>query len=156
MAESVVAVRVVSFAMDHRGICLRPTILKFFMENNMSVIDRGTENENPVDYPIYARRVALDIVEGTANFGVLVCGTGTGMAMAANRFRGIRAAVATGIEMAEFSRRHGHANVLCIGSRWQAPNETLAILHSFFSTPAENGRHARRVGLLDVEGFCRE
>jgi ribose 5-phosphate isomerase B len=139
--------------MDHRGVCLRQTILNFLCENGIQFLDRGPENDDPVDYPLYAHRVVQDIRGGAADFGVLVCGTGTGMAMAANRFRGIRAAVATSTEMAEFSRRHGHANVLCIGSRWQEPNEVLAILCRFFSTPAEGGRHARRVGLLDAEGL---
>ena len=153
MAEPAVAVHTVSFAMDHRGVCLRPTIINFLRDRGIRFFDRGTESDVPVDYPLYARRVVRDLLSGAADFGILACGTGIGMSMAANRFRGIRAAVATNVEMAEFSRRHGHANVLCMGSRWQAPGEVLPILAAFFSTLAEGGRHARRVGLLDIEGL---
>jgi ribose 5-phosphate isomerase B len=156
MADRFVALSTVSFAMDHRGICLRPILLDFFQRNGLSAIDRGTRNGNPVDYPLYAQMVARDIVQKRASFAVLVCATGIGMAMAANRFRGVRAAVAVSAEMAELSRRHGHANVLCLGTRWQADGEVYEILDSFFSSPAEGGRHARRVRLLDAEGVDLE
>ncbi|MDR0340581.1 MAG: ribose 5-phosphate isomerase B [Puniceicoccales bacterium] len=139
----------VSFAMDHRGVCLRSTLLDFLRRKGMGFIDRGTEKKEPVDYPIYARPVVRDILEKNADFGVLICGTGIGMSMAANRFCGIRAVTAINGEMAEFSRRHGHANVLCLGSQWVGASAAVAILEVFFSTPFEGGRHVRRIELLD-------
>jgi RpiB/LacA/LacB family sugar-phosphate isomerase len=135
--------------MDHRGVCFRPVLIDFFRRNDIDYIDHGTGREEPVDYPVYVRPVVRDILEKNADCGVLVCGTGTGMAMAANRFCGIRAAVAVNEKMAELSRRHGHANVLCLGSRWVSGEGAVAILEVFFSTKFEGGRHARRIALLD-------
>lgn len=135
--------------MDHRGVCLRPALMDFLRRKGLGYVDRGTGKEEPVDYPIYARLVVHDILEKNADFGVLICATGIGMAMAANRFCGIRAVTAINDEMAEFSRRHGHANVLCLGSQWVSAKAAAAILEVFLSTPFEGGRHARRIKLLD-------
>jgi RpiB/LacA/LacB family sugar-phosphate isomerase len=139
----------VSLAGDHRGVSLRPIILDFCEKSGFPVIDHGTSKKNSVDYPLYAHKVVADLLACRADFGVLVCWTGIGMCMAANRFHGVRAALACSGEMAEISRRHSHANVLCIGSRWQDVGVVAEILRSFFLTAPEPGRHRRRIEQLE-------
>jgi ribose 5-phosphate isomerase B len=115
------------------------------------VVDCGTNGPQSVDYPDFADRVSRAVFEGGADAGVLICGTGIGMGIAANRHIGIRAAVCVTPEMARIARDHNNANVLCIGRRLLSIDEIKAIVAAFFSTPFSGGeRHERRVAKMDL------
>ena len=107
--------------------------------------DLGTLSEESVDYPDYARKVAEEVAEGRVEQGLLVCGSGTGMAITANKVRGVRAAVAWSEETARLARQHNDANVLAIGARTTPPADIPKIVRAWFSTDFEGGRHAARV-----------
>jgi len=114
--------------------------------------DLGTASEESVDYPDYARRVAEQVADGRVEQGLLVCGSGTGMAITANKVPGVRAAVAWSEEIARLARRHNDANVLAIGARTTPPADIPKIVRAWFSTEFEGGRHASRVAKIsDVE-----
>ena len=119
------------------------------------VLDRGTMDDTPVDYPDIARKIAKDIRTMKANFGILICQTGIGMSIAANKFQGIRAALVMNEEMTQFSRRHNDANVLCIGSRYTSPELLNSILDVFFGTEFEGGRNERRLSKIVEFEFSR-
>ncbi len=117
------------------------------------VVDVGApDGETSVDYPDYAHRVATMVAGGEVERGLLVCGTGLGMCMAANRHKGVRGAVCATPHLAEMSRRHNDANVLCLAGRILSEEEAWAITEVWMSTPFEGGRHARRVALIDDRG----
>lgn len=114
------------------------------------VTDVGTVNgEQSVDYPVFAHRVAAMVADGRAERGILVCGTGLGMCIAANRHRGVRAADCHTPHLAEMSRRHNDANVLCLPGRLLSADEAWAITEVWLNTPFEGGRHVPRVALID-------
>ena len=137
---------------DHAGKTLRLSVLKYLQDNNYEVFDVGTENGESVDYPHYAERVAAQVAAGEADLGILVCGTGIGMSMAANRVRGVRAALCTNEWMATMARAHNQANVLCLGERIIGDGLAMAIVQAFLDGRFEGGRHARRVEqLTDLE-----
>lgn len=120
-----------------------------------TVTEVGAESEEPYDYPCASDLVAQAILDGDADLGVLVCGTGIGVCIRANRYSGIRAAECTSVEMAQLARRHNHANVLCLGGRILSMDEGVSILKAFLETPEDNAeRHARRVGMLDSDLAC--
>lgn len=139
----------ISIAFDHGGAALRAGVVEFLLEKCWGVIDHGTFSEASVDYPDFARLVATDIQKQRATFGILACTTGEGMAICANRFRSIRAALIWTADGAELSRRHNDANILCLGSRWLRESSLRPILETFFCTPFEGGRHERRLQKLD-------
>ena len=111
--------------------------------------DVGTFTEASVDYPVYARAVCDEITSGRAEFGILCCGTGIGMSIAANKRRGIRAAVLSDAFSAEMTRRHNDANVLCLGGRVIDAAKAVELARIFLATPFEGGRHAKRVAMLE-------
>lgn len=114
------------------------------------VTDVGTTDaEQAVDYPVFAHRVAAMVADGRADLGMLVCGTGLGMCMVANRHHGVRAANCPTPHLAEMSRRHNDANVLCLPGRLLSIDEAWAVTEVWLSTPFEGGRHASRVALID-------
>ena len=114
--------------------------------------DLGTSSEESVDYPDYARKVAEQVADGRVEQGLLVCGSGTGMAITANKVAGVRAAVAWSEETARLARQHNDANVLAIGARTTPPADIPKIVRAWFSTEFEGGRHAARVNkICDVE-----
>ena len=115
----------------------------------MEVDDLGTVSEESVDYPDYARKVAEQVAAGQADQGLLVCGSGTGMAITANKVPGVRAAVAWSEETARLARQHNDANVLAIGARTTPPEQIPAIVRAWFSADFEGGRHADRVGKIE-------
>jgi ribose 5-phosphate isomerase B len=130
---------------DHAGLTLRAEALRIAREQGLEVEDAGPFGGESVDYPDFARRVAEAVAAGRARFGVLVCGTGIGMSIAANKVRGVRAAVCTTELEARMARAHNDANVLCIGERIVGPGLGAAIVAAFLAQPFEGGRHARRV-----------
>ncbi|MBI2900022.1 MAG: ribose 5-phosphate isomerase B [Planctomycetes bacterium] len=130
---------------DHAGFRIKDELKKRLAALGHSVEDAGTDSEQSVDYPDFAERVGRAIAEGRADRGVLVCGTGIGMSIAANKIAGVRAAVVTDPLTAEMSRRHNDANVFCAGARVLAPEKIAELLDLWLKTPFEGGRHERRV-----------
>jgi ribose 5-phosphate isomerase B len=140
----------VALGSDHAGRELRKAVGARLAELGKSFVDFGAADEvERVDYPTIAVEVAKTVQEGRCRFGVLVCGTGVGMAMAANRLRGVRAANCTSEYMARLSRAHNDANVLTLGQRVVGPGLALSILEAFLDGEFEGGRHQDRVTMFD-------
>jgi ribose 5-phosphate isomerase B len=134
---------------DHTGLELKAALVETTLADH-DVIDVGTESHDSVDYPDIARRAVTAIRDGTADRGILICGTGVGMAMTAGRAPGIRPAVCTDAYVAEMSRRHNDANVLCLGARVLGTGLAESIVRTWLSTEFDGGRHARRVGKIEA------
>jgi len=130
---------------DHGGYKMKKELIKHLKKNKYFVLDFGTINDNPVDYPDYAEQVVTAILNGDADMGILVCGSGVGMSIAANRFKGIRAALCNDEITAELSRQHNDANVLVLGGRLIKLTTAKQCVNTFFSTNFEGGRHKRRI-----------
>jgi ribose 5-phosphate isomerase B len=138
---------------DHAGYRLKETITSSLLDAGHAIDDEGTGNEAAVDYPDFAADVARRVVSGACDRGILVCGTGVGMAMAANKVDGVRAAAAGDLESARLARAHNDANILTLGARITGPDLALAIVRVFLETPFEGGRHQRRVDkIMALEG----
>jgi ribose 5-phosphate isomerase B len=132
-------------ASDHAGIELKRSLVKELEQRGVSVRDFGTHSSDSCDYPDFAHALASAIEAGEIERGMLVCGTGVGMSIAANRHAGVRAVVCSEPLSARMSRRHNDANVLCLGARVVGPDTALDILDAFLSAPFEGGRHQKRV-----------
>ena len=140
----------VAFGADHAGVQLKDHLAATLREEGFAVHDFGTTGTEPVDYPDYAHRVAAAVAEGTVQLGVLVCATGIGMSIAANRHPAIRCAVAHDVTSARLSRAHNNANVLALGARVTGQMVALDCLHAFVATGLEGGRHAPRLARLGM------
>lgn len=136
---------------DHAGYALKERLKAELERLGYEPLDLGTHHAEASDYPDYAHRVAAEIEAGRAPMGILVCGTGVGMAMAANRHRGVRAAAPWNPEVAELSRRHNDANLLALSARFMREDDAVAILERWLAAPFEGGRHARRVAKIERE-----
>ena len=136
---------IISLGSDHAGFEQKAALAAFLVDEGHDVIDRGPENDDRVDYPDYGLRVARDVAEGAADYGILVCGTGIGMAMAADKVRGIRAANIVNTEFAALCREHNDANVLTLSGRFVSLEDNKEIVRVFLSTAFGGGRHAQRV-----------
>ena len=144
------AKKLVYIGSDHAGFKVKEQLRKHLGESGCDVTDLGTFTEEPCDYPDIAREVGEKVKEHDGAFGVLICGTGIGMAMAANRMRGIRAALTTDENMAELSRKHNNANVLCVGARISTQEMITKMADKFLQTTFDaEERHARRVLKID-------
>lgn len=132
-------------ASDHAGYEVKEKIKKILDDMNLTYEDLGTDSTEAVDYPDFAARVATAVSEGQADRGVLVCGTGIGVSIAANKYRGVRAALCHNAETARLSREHNDANVLAVGARTTPLEDIDAAVRTFFTTEFAGGRHARRV-----------
>ena len=130
---------------DHGGFELKEKVKKFLIDNNFEYEDLGCSSLEPVDYPDYAKRLSKKIKDINNSKGILFCGTGIGISMAANRFPHIRAALCTSVEMASKSRKHNDANVLALGGRILEDKLALEIVKEFLQTDFEAGRHSLRV-----------
>ena len=145
-----VAIAKFALGADHGGLELKEALKQHLQKLGLTVHDYGTQSKESTDYPDYAERVALAVTGGAAEFGLLVCTTGIGMSMAANKYRGIRAALVWNEDLAAISRRHNNANVLCLGGRIVSAELGGKILDAFLAAEFEGGRHERRVEKLDV------
>ncbi len=140
---------------DHAGFHLKEKIKQFLIEKGHEVIDYGTTSESSTHYPLFAKNVALAVQKREADRGILVCGTGIGMSITANKFKGVRAALCLNEYMARMSRLHNDANVLCLGDRILGEDLALTIVDVWLNTPFEGGRHAKRVELIgEIERKC--
>ncbi|HVJ49208.1 ribose 5-phosphate isomerase B [Desulfitobacterium sp.] len=138
----------IALGADHGGYELKNEIRTHLIDQGIEILDLGTNSKESVDYPKYGFRVGKAILQGEADLGIVVCGTGLGISMAANKVPGIRAALCTETYSARMSREHNNANVLALGGRVTGVGLALDIVDMFIKTPFAGGRHARRVDLL--------
>jgi len=142
----------IAIGSDHGGFFYKEKIKEYLKSQKYKVIDKGTYSPEPVDYPYFGREVAKSIAEKEAEFGIIICGTGIGISIAANKVKGIRAALCTNEFMARMARSHNDANILALGQRVIGLDHAFAIVDVFLNTPFEGGRHERRVKLIsDIE-----
>lgn len=135
---------------DHGGYELKQEIIKHLVERNLEYKDFGTDNMDSCDYPVYAKNVARAILDRECDKGILVCGTGIGVSITANRMKGIRAALCHDCFSAEATRLHNNANILALGGRVIGTGHALKIVDTFLDTPySDDERHNRRIGLID-------
>ena len=137
---------------DHAGFKLKEDIKAFLKERGYNVIDYGAVSTEPVDYPDYAEKAAKAILKKEADKGIFICGTGIGISIAANRFKGIRAALCGDTFSAKMSRLHNNSNVLALGANVTALPKALDIVEEWLSLDFEGGRHERRINKLDEIG----
>ena len=135
----------VCIASDHAGYKLKEVIKNFLILKNISIIDLGPINDSSVDYPDFAKRVSNRVKTKKSDIGILVCGSGTGMAISANKIKKIRAAVCYNLTSTRLSRQHNNANIIALGSRLTKKSTALKLISVFLSTKFEGGRHLRRV-----------
>ena len=134
---------------DHAGFELKDVVASALGKAGVAVVDVGTNGPDSVDYPVYAFRVAKAVSSGEADCGILVCGSGIGMSIAANRVAGVRAVNGCGTFEARMSRRHNDSNILCLGARFIGIDLALEIVREWLDEPFEGGRHQRRLDLID-------
>ena len=132
-------------ASDHAGYRLKEKIKDFLIKNGVSTIDLGPFDNNSVDYPDYAKKVAKRVLSKKSDIGILVCGSGTGMAITANKYKGIRAAQCFTKKNTLLSRQHNDANIICLGARMLKGKDAIAFVKYFITTRFEGGRHLKRI-----------
>lgn len=135
----------IAIAADHGGFELKDSMVEYIKSLGNEVMNLGTNSADSVDYPDYAKKVCEEIQQGNSDLGILICGTGIGMSLAANKFEGIRAACVSDVYSAKMSRNHNNANVLCIGARVIGDEVAKLIIKTFLENEFEAGRHQRRV-----------
>ena len=135
----------VALAADHAGFALKAHLVDWLARKGIATADLGTDSEDAVDYPDFAEAMVGVLRDGDADRGVLICGSGIGMSIAANRHRGIRAALAFDAEAARLARRHNDANILVLPGRRMSANEAEACVDAFLAATFEGGRHGRRL-----------
>src|ERR1700730_15465164 len=140
----------IAIGSDHAGYRYKEKIKQLLIELGRAVDDFGTDSEEPVDYPLFIRPVALAVARGEADRGVVLGGSGNGEAMAANRVKGVRCALCWNVESARLSREHNDANVLSLGQRMLPVDLALKIVKVWLATPFSGGRHERRIRKIDV------
>lgn len=139
----------IAISSDHGGFCLKQELIPFLEGHGYQVLDLGTDSEDSVDYPIFGKRCAEAVRDGEAELGVVLCGTGIGVSIAANKVAGIRCALCTNEYMARMARCHNDANVLAMGGRTTTPDVAKAILTTWLEAACEGGRHQRRIDMLN-------
>ncbi len=137
--------KIVLLASDHAGFNLKQVIKKFLIKERKKVLDLGTENTNSVDYPYYAHLLSTEMIKNKNQFGILICGSGIGMSMSANKHKNIRAALCYDTKSAKLSRLHNNANVMTMGARLIKKKVALKCVSTFLNTNFDGGRHSRRV-----------
>ncbi len=140
----------IAIGSDHGGYALKQEIMKHLETRKVEYTDFGCYEESSCDYPVYARAVAAAVTDKTCEFGILICGTGIGISIAANKISGIRAALCTDCFCAEATRQHNDANILCLGGRVVGAGLACKIVDTFLDTPFSNDeRHIRRIHLIE-------
>lgn len=141
----------IALGCDHGGLDIKNAIIKMLESKGIEYRDLGTYTPDSVDYPVYAKAVCRAITSGGCELGILCCGTGIGMSIAANKVKGIRASVLSDEFSAEMTRRHNNANVLCLGGRVINEEKAVRLAEIFLTTPYEGGRHDKRVAMLEED-----
>lgn len=145
-------ITMIAIGSDHGGYRLKGEITAWLKENNIPYIEFGCMDGASIDYPIVAKEVCERVLSGAVDKAILICGTGIGISIAANKFNGIRAALCTDTYMAKYTRLHNDANVLCMGGRVLGPGSAIEIVETFLNTGFEGGRHQRRIDMIaDIE-----
>ena len=139
----------IAVASDHGGFALQEKVKEHLIERGFDIEDLGTHSEESVDYPVYGKACGEAVASGKADLGVVVCGTGIGISIAANKVKGIRCGLCTSVEMAHLTKQHNNANILALGGRTTEPELALKIVDEWLDTEFEGGRHQRRVDMLD-------
>lgn len=139
----------VAIGADHGGFELKEKIVGYLKSNNIEFKDLGTFSNDSCDYPVFAKEVAFEVSKNNFNRGILVCGSGIGMAIAANKVKGIRAAVCWNLSTAESARTHNDSNILCLGQRQLDDDLALKMVDVWLHTDFEGGRHKRRVDMIE-------
>ena len=137
--------KIVLLASDHAGFNLKQVIKKFLIKERKKVLDLGTKDTNSVDYPYYAHLLSTEMIKNKNQFGILICGSGIGMSMSANKHKNIRAALCYDTKSAKLSRLHNNANVMTLGARLIKKKVALKCVSTFLNTNFDGGRHSRRV-----------
>ena len=138
----------ICIASDHAGFNLKENIKDYLINKNVSIIDLGPNEKKSVDYPDYAKKIGNRIKTKKSDVGILVCGSGTGMAISANKIKTIRAAVCYNVKSTRLSRQHNNANIIALGSRLTKKNLSLKLVEIFLKTKFEGGRHLKRVNKI--------
>ena len=142
----------IAISCDHGGFEIKNAVIEYMKQKGIEYTDYGCYSTDSVDYPVFAYKTACAVASGEAELGVICCGTGIGVSMAANKVKGIRAAVCSDEFCAEMTRRHNNANVLCMGGRVIDSEKAVKLADIFLNTPFEGGRHAKRVRMItDIE-----
>ncbi len=137
---------------DHGGFKLKEEIKKYLLENGIEVNDVGSFSDERVDYPNIAKVVSKEVQNGKAEFGILICKTGIGMSIVANKFKGIRCALCHSEDDAKYARLHNNANILALSGQNLSTNDAICILRMWLATSFEGGRHLERINLIsDIE-----
>ena len=136
---------------DHAGYPMKEKVTAHLLERGVQVEDIGTHSEEAVDYTDFGKKVARKVSDGSFDRGILICGTGLGMSMVANRFRGVRAALANDLFSAIMSRRHNDSNIMAMGGRLIGDTLAFQLVDTWLETPFEGGRHQRRIEKMDIE-----
>ena len=138
----------IAIANDHGGLSHKPLVLKILAERGIDAVDMGTFTEDSCDYPVFAQKAAHAVVSGECDLGILICGTGVGISLAANKVRGIRCACCNEPYSAAMCRRHNNANMLSFGARVVGEEVAAQIVNAFLDNGFDGGRHERRVDLI--------
>lgn len=142
----------IALGCDHGGFEIKEAVIEYLKNKNIEYKDFGCYDTQSVDYPVYAYKTASAVASGECELGILCCGTGIGISMAANKVHGIRAAVVSDEFCAEMTRRHNDANILCMGGRVISKEQAVKFADIFLNTPFEGGRHSNRVQMItDIE-----
>lgn len=141
--------KTIAIASDHAGVAYKKDLIAYLSEKGNTCINLGTDTEDSVDYPLYADAVCKKVTSGEADLGILICGTGIGMSIAANKHKGIRAGLCCDPDSASLTRQHNNANVLCMGARILSFDQIVAITDAFLGSEFLGGRHERRVNMLE-------
>ncbi len=139
----------IALASDHAGFKYKQEIFKYLSEKNYKVIDCGTDSEESCDYPLFGKEAALLVSKGNAQFGILICSTGEGIMMTANKVKGIRCGVGYDDEVASLLRRHNNANMISFGANFMSLEDVKKRIDIFLNTEFEGGRHLRRVNEIE-------
>lgn len=140
----------IAIGSDHAGLELKNHLGAYLKSKGHSVADKGAFSNESVDYPDFAHQVAESVLQGESTFGLLVCGSGIGVSITANRHKGIRAALVNNTELAALSREHNNANILCLGGRFTAAHHAEMIVDTFLETDFEGGKHQRRIEKIEL------
>ena len=141
----------ISIGNDHAGPDYKKAIVQFLESKGHVVTNHGTDTLDSVDYPDFGHKVAIDVSEGAADFGIVICGSGNGIAMSANKHQGIRAALCWIKEIAALARQHNNANIISIPARYTSIPQAIEMVDTFLNTDFEGGRHATRVNKISLD-----
>ena len=139
----------ISIGSDHGGFLLKEDVKNYLLSKGYDVLDEGCYSTDRVDYPVYASKVCKSMQDNKADVGVLICTSGIGMSICANKHKGVRAALVMNEDASKFSRLHNNANVICMGAKYLSKEEACHFVDVFLSTPFEGGRHEGRVNMIN-------